>query len=222
MHAKRTSTHFATTENLPNPVASVGRVLASHVFLGTLERIYLNDELWAMRKERGLCWESLRSRRHGCRSRGWGNCQQSSGLGQAGAGPAPEARCLTSSGWLHYSWGQCRLLVAAASSLGRCLKLFPSLLACSLRPSRNKRLCCYFPDDCVLMISFLTQAEKLQFHKEPVILINVLPTRVCPSQNFLVIYFGNRRLNKLLCLLASILQFTHSIARPFTPSYIWA
>ena len=42
-------------------------------------------------------------------------------------------------------------------------------------PIRNKRLCCYFPDDCVLMISFLTQAEKLQFHKAPVILINVLP-----------------------------------------------
>ena len=85
--------------------------------------------------------------------------------------------------WLHYSWGQCRLLVAAASSLGRCPKLFPSLLACSLCPSGNKRLCCYFPDDCVLLISFLAQAEKLQFHKEPVILINVLPARVCPSQN---------------------------------------
>ena len=56
MHAKRTSTHFATTENLPNPVTSVGRVLASHVFLGTLERIYLNDELW---RKKGVCVERV-------------------------------------------------------------------------------------------------------------------------------------------------------------------
>ena len=113
--------------------ALAGRVLASHVFWRTLERIYLNDELWG---KKGVCVESLRSRRHGCRSRGWG--QQSSGLGSAGSRPgsASELRCLTSSEWLQYSWGQCRLLVAAVSSLGRCcLKLFPSLLACLLRPS---------------------------------------------------------------------------------------
>ena len=55
-------------------------------------------------------------------------------------------------------------------------------------PIRNKRLCCYFSDDCVLMISFLTQAEKLQFHKAPVILINVLPG-----------LFGAEMLSKLFC-----------------------
>ena len=132
-------------------------------------------EWWAMRKERGLCWESPVS---------------TSRLSEPGLGPAKfrsglrrlRARVGLRTPVFNLEWvtaiflrpmspprgsgKQPRLLLSKAVSI---------LTRVFVAPIRNKRLCCYFPDDCVLMISFLTQAEKLQFHKEPVILINVLP-----------------------------------------------
>lgn len=141
-------------------------------------------EWWAMRKERGLCWESPAS---------------TSRLSEPGlevmpakfrSGPRRRRRAgpttpVFNLEWLHYSWGQCRLLVAAASSLARPLSKAASILTRVFAvPIREQTSLLLFPRRlCSVDFSFLTQAEKLQFHKEPVILINVLPTRVCPSQN---------------------------------------
>ena len=135
---KRTSTHFATTENLPNPVASVGCILASHVFLGTLERIYLNDELWG---KKGVCVERVSSPDVTDVGAGaapaccWGNCQQSSGLGSAVSCPASEVRCLTSS-------SDCSILEANVASSWQPLAASAAVWSC-FHP--DTRVCCARP-----------------------------------------------------------------------------